>query len=80
MNVINEDMVKFLFCGWPGNPSLPPPKSMFRTQWYSNPFTRGAYTYLPVGTDADVMDTLALPLSGTKATQPVGLVFIYRWR
>ncbi|XP_066499511.1 polyamine oxidase (exo-N4-amino) 1 isoform X2 [Hoplias malabaricus] len=49
-----------------GIPNIPPPKSVLRTQWRTNNFTRGSYTFIPVGVDAQVMDVLAQPLVGSK--------------
>lgn len=49
-----------------GNPNVPAPKNIVCTQWRSNNFTRGSYTYIPVGVDGQVMDVLAEPLVGMK--------------
>ncbi|XP_072537745.1 polyamine oxidase (exo-N4-amino) 1 isoform X2 [Salminus brasiliensis] len=49
-----------------GNPNIPPPKSVLRTQWRRNNFTRGSYSFIPVGVDGQVMDVLAQPLVGIK--------------
>ncbi|KAJ8408464.1 hypothetical protein AAFF_G00258780 [Aldrovandia affinis] len=52
------------------NQSLPAPKTVLRTKWHSNLYTRGAYTFLPVGTDGETMDKLAQPVSSRKDTGP----------
>uniref|UniRef100_A0AAY4EZF9 Amine oxidase domain-containing protein n=1 Tax=Denticeps clupeoides TaxID=299321 RepID=A0AAY4EZF9_9TELE len=49
-----------------GNPSIPVPKRVLRTQWQSKKFIQGTYTYIPPGIDAKIMDKLAEPLSSSK--------------
>ncbi|KAI1891958.1 hypothetical protein AGOR_G00149070 [Albula goreensis] len=53
-----------------GNSSLPAPKTVLVTKWQSNPYTMGSYSFIPVGIDAEVMDTLAQPLSSGRDTGP----------
>nr|XP_047925279.1 peroxisomal N(1)-acetyl-spermine/spermidine oxidase [Anser cygnoides] len=45
-----------------GNPRLPAPRSMLRSQWHSAPYTRGSYSYVAVGSSGDDIDALAQPL------------------
>ncbi|XP_028856582.1 polyamine oxidase (exo-N4-amino) 1 [Denticeps clupeoides] len=59
--VITENFRKFT-----GNPSIPVPKRVLRTQWQSKKFIQGTYTYIPPGIDAKIMDKLAEPLSSSK--------------
>lgn len=69
--VITENFRRFT-----GNPNIPPPERVFRTQWNSQEFVRGGYSYIPVGVNAAVMDTLALPLSSSKtSTQDLQVLF-----
>ncbi|KAI5610180.1 hypothetical protein C0J50_5533, partial [Silurus asotus] len=49
-----------------GDPHIPPPKTVLRTEWRSNCFTSGVCSFLPVNVDALVMDVLAQPLVGTR--------------
>jgi len=45
-----------------GNPSLPAPRSVLRSQWHSARYTRGSYSYVAVGSSGDDIDVLAQPL------------------
>uniref|UniRef100_A0A670ZSW4 L-amino-acid oxidase n=1 Tax=Pseudonaja textilis TaxID=8673 RepID=A0A670ZSW4_PSETE len=45
-----------------GNPQLAPPKNILRTRWHSEPYTRGSYSYVAVGSSGDDIDLLARPL------------------
>lgn len=59
-----------------GNPCIPCPKRVLRTQWKSKAFIRGAYAYIPAGVDAVIMDKLAHPLSSTKnSTEDLQVLF-----
>ncbi|XP_032082103.1 peroxisomal N(1)-acetyl-spermine/spermidine oxidase [Thamnophis elegans] len=53
-----------------GNPQLAPPKNILRSRWYSEPYTKGSYSYIAVGSSGDDIDRLAQPLpedpSGSK--------------
>ncbi|KAL2090090.1 hypothetical protein ACEWY4_014778 [Coilia grayii] len=49
-----------------GNPCIPCPKMVLRTQWHSKAFVRGSYSYIPAGVDGVIMDQLADPLSSRK--------------
>uniref|UniRef100_A0A8C2BTI9 Amine oxidase n=1 Tax=Cyprinus carpio TaxID=7962 RepID=A0A8C2BTI9_CYPCA len=46
--------------------NIPQPKSILCTKWRSNKFVKGTYSFLPVGVDGNVMDTLAQPLVGSQ--------------
>ncbi|XP_076982575.1 peroxisomal N(1)-acetyl-spermine/spermidine oxidase [Tamandua tetradactyla] len=52
-----------------GDPRLPAPRSVLRSRWRSDPYTRGSYSYVAVGSSGDDIDTLATPLptGGTDA-------------
>ncbi|XP_054839668.1 peroxisomal N(1)-acetyl-spermine/spermidine oxidase [Eublepharis macularius] len=45
-----------------GNPQLAPPKNILRSSWHSEPYTRGSYSYVAVGSCGDDIDALARPL------------------
>ncbi|KAF7234621.1 Peroxisomal N(1)-acetyl-spermine/spermidine oxidase [Varanus komodoensis] len=45
-----------------GNPHLKPPKSILRSKWHSEPYTRGSYSYVAVGSCGEDIDALAQPL------------------
>ncbi|CAF0786094.1 unnamed protein product [Didymodactylos carnosus] len=46
------------------NPSIPKPNKVIRTQWFSNPCSRGSYSYVPVGaTSRQHIKDLSRPLS-----------------
>ncbi|XP_042617839.1 polyamine oxidase (exo-N4-amino) 1 isoform X2 [Cyprinus carpio] len=49
-----------------GHSNIPQPKSILCTKWRSNKFVKGTYSFLPVGVDGNVMDTLAQPLVGSQ--------------
>ncbi|XP_076463866.1 peroxisomal N(1)-acetyl-spermine/spermidine oxidase-like [Babylonia areolata] len=56
-DVLHEILVMFL-----GKADLPPPSRLIRSEWYKNPYTRGAYSYLPIGVRLDKQDQLSQPL------------------
>ncbi|XP_034271691.2 peroxisomal N(1)-acetyl-spermine/spermidine oxidase isoform X1 [Pantherophis guttatus] len=45
-----------------GNPQLAPPKNILRSRWHSEPYTKGSYSYIAVGSSGDDVDRLAQPL------------------
>ena len=45
------------------NPLIPKPKSVLRTQWYTNPYFRGSYSYVAVGSEGADIDILAEPVT-----------------
>ncbi|XP_071071705.1 peroxisomal N(1)-acetyl-spermine/spermidine oxidase isoform X2 [Dasypus novemcinctus] len=54
-----------------GNPQLPAPRSLLRSCWHSDPYTRGSYSYVAVGSSGDDVDKLAEPLpAGGVDAQP----------
>ncbi|XP_056387205.1 peroxisomal N(1)-acetyl-spermine/spermidine oxidase-like isoform X1 [Hyla sarda] len=59
-----------------GNPELPPPISILRSQWHSHPFTGGSYSYVAVGSSGIDVDNLAEPLPTDKeAVKPLQILF-----
>uniref|UniRef100_A0A8C4U134 Mitochondrial ribosome associated GTPase 1 n=1 Tax=Falco tinnunculus TaxID=100819 RepID=A0A8C4U134_FALTI len=59
-----------------GNPHLPAPRSVLRSQWYSAPYTRGSYSYVAVGSSGDDIDVLAQPLpEDPEDPRPLQLLF-----
>jgi monoamine oxidase len=54
------DVVRRLF-----GATSPDPVSVTTTQWASDRFSRGAYTYIAVGSSPDDVDALAEPVGGT---------------
>uniref|UniRef100_A0A8C5QBB1 Amine oxidase domain-containing protein n=1 Tax=Leptobrachium leishanense TaxID=445787 RepID=A0A8C5QBB1_9ANUR len=45
-----------------GNPNLPPPIRLIRTRWSSEPYTRGSYSHVAVGSSGRDVDILAEPV------------------
>lgn len=45
-----------------GGNDVPPPLAVERTDWSNDPFARGAYAYIAVGSSPADMDTLAQPI------------------
>uniref|UniRef100_A0A8C5SVR9 L-amino-acid oxidase n=1 Tax=Laticauda laticaudata TaxID=8630 RepID=A0A8C5SVR9_LATLA len=45
-----------------GNPQLAPPKNILRSRWHSEPYTRGSYSFVAVGSSGGDIDLLAQPL------------------
>lgn len=43
---------------------VPEPVAVAVTSWAHDPFTRGAYTHCPPGTDPSILDLLAEPING----------------
>ncbi|NXW65711.1 PAOX oxidase, partial [Eurystomus gularis] len=59
-----------------GNPCLPAPRSVLRSQWRSTPYTRGSYSYVAVGSSGDDIDVLAQPLpEDPEDPRPLQLLF-----
>ncbi|NXN31946.1 PAOX oxidase, partial [Nycticryphes semicollaris] len=59
-----------------GNPHLPAPRRVLRSQWHSAPYTRGSYSYVAVGSSGDDIDALAQPLpEDPKDPRPLQLLF-----
>ncbi|NWX01921.1 PAOX oxidase, partial [Caloenas nicobarica] len=59
-----------------GNPHLPSPRSVLRSQWHSAPYTRGSYSYVAVGSSGDDIDVLAQPLpEDPEDPRPLQLLF-----
>nr|KAG5695799.1 hypothetical protein BaRGS_013397 [Batillaria attramentaria] len=56
-DVLYEMLVLFL-----NKPSIPPPTRVIRSTWHSNPYTRGAYSFLATGAPLELHDALSQPL------------------
>ena len=55
-----------------GDPSLPPPINIQRTQWVSNPYTCGSYTYCGFGAELPKQfDDLAEPIMYGDSQRPI---------
>lgn len=50
--------------GQPSRRPAPPPVEMIRTRWAADPWSLGAYSFLPVGADPGLRRTLAEPIDG----------------
>ncbi|XP_076831410.1 peroxisomal N(1)-acetyl-spermine/spermidine oxidase [Brachyhypopomus gauderio] len=59
-----------------GNPTVAP-KRLLRSQWLSDPYTCGSYSYVATGCSGYDIDTLAepLPLVGSDAAEPLQVLF-----
>ncbi|XP_040291467.1 peroxisomal N(1)-acetyl-spermine/spermidine oxidase-like [Bufo bufo] len=65
-----------LFRKFTGDPELPPPISMVRSQWHSQPYTGGSYSYVAVGSSGIDVDNLAEPLPTDKEVlKPLQVLF-----
>ncbi|XP_040294360.1 peroxisomal N(1)-acetyl-spermine/spermidine oxidase-like [Bufo bufo] len=65
-----------LFRKCTGNLELPPPISMVRSQWHSQPYTGGSYSYVAVGSSGIDVDNLAEPLPTDKEVlKPLQVLF-----
>ncbi|KAM3912604.1 peroxisomal N(1)-acetyl-spermine/spermidine oxidase-like [Leptodactylus fuscus] len=65
-----------LFRKMTGNPELPPPISILRSQWHSQPYTGGSYSYVAVGSSGIDVNNLAEPLPTDKeALKPMQVLF-----
>lgn len=65
-----------LFRAFTGNPELPPPINILRSQWHSHPYTGGSYSYVAVGSSGVDVDNLAEPLpTGKEAVKPMQILF-----
>ncbi|KAK7109976.1 hypothetical protein V1264_013921 [Littorina saxatilis] len=60
-DVMSELLVLFL-----GKPDLPPPSRIIRSEWFSNPYTRGAYSYLATGVPLNLHDVISHPLPNSQ--------------
>ncbi|XP_006867553.1 PREDICTED: peroxisomal N(1)-acetyl-spermine/spermidine oxidase [Chrysochloris asiatica] len=58
-----------------GNPQLPAPRSVLRSCWHSDPYTRGSYSYVAVGSTGDDIDLLAQPLPGDNTEAQLQILF-----
>ncbi|KAM5140461.1 peroxisomal N(1)-acetyl-spermine/spermidine oxidase-like [Mantella aurantiaca] len=59
-----------------GDPELPPPISILRSQWHSQPYTGGSYSHVAVGSSGSDIDILAQPLPNDKDTvKPLQVLF-----
>ncbi|XP_015262677.1 PREDICTED: peroxisomal N(1)-acetyl-spermine/spermidine oxidase [Gekko japonicus] len=59
-----------------GDPRLAPPKNILRSRWRREPYTRGSYSYVAVGSSGDDIDALALPLP-EEALDPKALQVLF---
>ncbi|NP_001088588.1 polyamine oxidase (exo-N4-amino) L homeolog [Xenopus laevis] len=59
-----------------GTPNLPPPISILRTRWHSEPYTCGSYSYVAVGSSGRDIDMLAQPLPEEReCAKPLQVLF-----
>ncbi|KAJ7324473.1 hypothetical protein JRQ81_017493 [Phrynocephalus forsythii] len=59
-----------------GNPQLDPPKKILRSTWHSEPYTKGSYSYVAVGSSGDDIDALAQPLpEEPRDSKPLQVLF-----
>ncbi|XP_077984860.1 peroxisomal N(1)-acetyl-spermine/spermidine oxidase-like [Glandiceps talaboti] len=58
---------------------IPEPNRVIQTSWYSNPYTRGSYSYVAVDSTGEDIDVLAKPLpyidQGSDKTQQLKVLF-----
>ncbi|KAI8036610.1 possible lysine-specific histone demethylase 1 [Drosophila gunungcola] len=56
-----------------GNTSVPQPKETVVTRWRSDPWARGSYSYVSVGSSGSDYDLLAAPVIPPSSKEPEGL-------
>ena len=52
-----ENLRRFL-----NDPSIPEPKAVLRTKWFSNRYSRGTYSHIPIGSKPQDFDEMARPI------------------
>ncbi|XP_072946863.1 spermine oxidase-like isoform X3 [Epargyreus clarus] len=72
-DVVKRKVVELLQMFMGANVTVPQPTGMMRSTWYTNPFTRGSYTYdnLLMPQHPHIRETLASPLLDTAGTPRV---------